>query len=145
MATELTIRARNVLRVELDRVGVSVGMSQAPDPRDVMKLDPKSFRSVPNCGKSTMDNISLWMLEQGYQWSPNLPWYPDKISADSVKPQMNEALQALLDAAKAAAVVCHRDGYKLEWVSFQQGNEPDEIEVGIRVSKDVMVSLVKAD
>lgn len=57
---------------------------------------------------------------------------------------MEEALFELLEAAKEAAVAAHRAGYKLEWVSFQQGNEPDEIEVGIRVSKDVMVSIAKA-
>jgi hypothetical protein len=54
---------------------------------------------------------------------------------------MNEALQTLLEAAKAAAVAAHRAGYKIEWVSFQQ-NGDDEIEVGIRLSQDVMVSLV---
>lgn len=58
---------------------------------------------------------------------------------------MDKELHTLLEAAKAAAVATHRAGYKIEWVSFQQGSEPDEIEVGIRVSKDVMVSLVKAD
>jgi hypothetical protein len=58
---------------------------------------------------------------------------------------MDKELHALLEAAKAAAVAAHRGGYKLEWVSFQQGNTDDEIEVGIRVSKDVMVSVVNAD
>lgn len=58
---------------------------------------------------------------------------------------MDKELQALLEAAKAAAVAAHRGGYKIEWVSFQQGDHPDEIEVGIRVSKDVMVSIVRAN
>jgi hypothetical protein len=57
---------------------------------------------------------------------------------------MDKELETLLTAAKAAAVATHRAGYKLEWVSFQQGNADDEIEVGIRVSKDVMVSMVNA-
>lgn len=55
---------------------------------------------------------------------------------------MNKELDELMSAAKVAAVAAHREGFKIEWVSFQQGNEPDEIEVGIRVSKDVMVSTV---
>jgi len=55
---------------------------------------------------------------------------------------MDKELETLLEAAKAAAVATHRAGYKLEWVSFQQGNDDGEIEVGIRVSKDVMVSIV---
>jgi hypothetical protein len=57
---------------------------------------------------------------------------------------MDKELQALLEAAKVAAVAAHRGGYKIEWVSFQPGNADDEIEVGIRVSKDVMVSMVNA-
>lgn len=57
---------------------------------------------------------------------------------------MNKELDELMTAAKAAAVTAHREGFKIEWVSFQQGNEPDEIEVGIRVSKDVMVSIANA-
>lgn len=55
---------------------------------------------------------------------------------------MEKELETLMLAAKAAAVAAHRAGYKIEWVSFQQGNSDDEIEVGIRVSKDVMVSFV---
>lgn len=54
---------------------------------------------------------------------------------------MDKELHALMEAAKVAAIAAHNAGYKIEWVSFQQ-NGDDEIEVGIRVSKDVMVSLV---
>lgn len=55
---------------------------------------------------------------------------------------MDKELEDLMVAAKAAAVATHNAGYKIEWVSFQQ-NGDDEIEVGVRVSKDVLVQIVK--
>lgn len=54
---------------------------------------------------------------------------------------MDKELEDLMVAAKAAAVAAHNAGYKIEWVSFQPDGD-DQIEVGIRVSKDVLVSIV---
>lgn len=55
---------------------------------------------------------------------------------------MDKELDDLMIAAKAAAIAAHRKGYKIEWVGFQPESD-DVIEVSIRVSKDVLVSIVK--